>query len=444
MTTRTDAGSVQNPTAAANRHRPGAARHIVDVVATAGLGGFFFDDQAAVKAGARRDGYSYTGTPLTPGYAAIREPAEAASVMVILDDGYVAVGDCASVQYSGVGGREPRINAAQLATTIESVLAPRLRGLDVSAFRSACTQTEDVIADIPGLGRAAAYGLSQALLDAAAHTAGHHIMGRVIMDEWNLPGALAPVPLYGQTGEDRRVGVDKMVLKHVPVLPHGLINTPALVGAQGQALVDYIAFIRERIARLSQRSDYLPVLHLDVYGQVGVVAEGSIARTADILTRLEDAAGPHALRIEHPLDAGSRDAQIEALGALRTELAARGSQVAIIADEWANTVDDITAFVSAQAVDMIQIKTPDLGSLHHIVDAIGVCKAGGVGPFIGGSCTETDRSAHATTHIGIATGVTQMLAKPGMGIDEGLTIVVNEMHRAVRLDQRYLLMRSPA
>lgn len=428
-----------NPSSAQNLH---TARHIVDVVACAGLGGFFFDDQAAIKAGALRDGYAYSGTPVTPGYTSIREPAEAVSVMLILDDGYVAVGDCASVQYSGVGGREPRMNAAGLATRIETELAPTLRGLDITSFRTACAHVEPLVANTPGLGRAAAYGLSQALLDAASHAAGHHIMGRIIKDEWDIPGPLAPVPLYAQTGEDRHNGVDKMVLKRLPVLPHGLINTPALVGHDGDALVEYVQYIRDRIARLAPDSDYLPVLHLDVYGMVGVQAQGSVTKSADILTRVKQAAGPHILRVEHPIDAGGRDAQIETMAALRAELARRGSPVQLIADEWANTAEDIEAFVAAQAVDLIQIKTPDLGSIHHIVRAVTACKAGGVGPFIGGSCTETDRSARATTHIGIATDVTQMLAKPGMGIDEGLAVVTNEMNRAVRLDQRLLSVRA--
>ena len=39
--------------------------------------------------------------------------------------------------------------------------------------------------------------------------------------------------MFAQTGEDRRAGVDKMVLKRVDSLPHGLINTPALVGTDG-------------------------------------------------------------------------------------------------------------------------------------------------------------------------------------------------------------------
>jgi methylaspartate ammonia-lyase len=157
---------------------------------------------------------------------------------------------------------------------------------------------------------------------------------------------------------------------------------------------------------------------------------------------MEQAAGPHQLRVEHPIDGGSRDRQIETMSELRGMLHERGSSVQLIADEWANTVDDIAAFVEAGAADLIQIKTPDLGSVHNIVNAVAICKAGSVGPVIGGTCAETDLSARATTHIGIATKVTQMLAKPGMGIDEGLAIVTNEMNRAARLDRRLLAIRA--
>nr|WP_315988364.1 hypothetical protein [Desulforamulus aquiferis] len=37
---------------------------------------------------------------------------------------------------------------------------------------------------------------------------------------------------------------------------------------------------------------------------------------------------------------------------------------------------------------------------------------------MGGTCNETDRSAQVCVHIGIATQPDQMLAKPGMGVDE--------------------------
>jgi len=410
------------------------AINIVQVLAIPGVGSFFFDDQAAIKAGAARDGATYTGAARTPGYCQVREPAQAVSVMLILSDGYVAQGDCASVQYSGVGGREPRFHAAMLARQIEQELASRLIGLDVRNFRDAASQVEQVIEPLFESKRAVAYGVSQALLDAAAHAGGHHVMARVIQQEWQLDRPLQAVPIYGQCGDERYTNVDKMLLKQVLVLPHGLINTTELVGEDGTTLIAYVDWLRSRIAQLRASPDYAPILHLDVYGTVGAVAQGSIARTADILQRLEQAANPYPLRIEHPLDAGNRDAQIAALGQLRQMLKGRGSRVAIIADEWANTAEDVHLFVAAGAADMIQIKTPDLGSLHNSIDAIVDCQRHDVGPVLGGTCAETDRSARATVHLGIATGVVQMLAKPGMGFDEGYQIVHNEMQRALRLD----------
>lgn len=407
---------------------------IADVVVSEGLGGFFFDDQAAIKAGATREGNAYTDTPITPGFSQVREPAQSVSIQLILNDGYIATGDCASVQYPGVGGREPRFHATELATAIDSYLASALIGLDVSDFRTAAIEAETLIIRA-GLGRAAAYGISQALLDAASHAAGHHLMARVVSDAWALPKSLHPVPIYTQTGDDRYSNVDKMILKAVPVLPHALINTPALVGPKGQTLVDYVAWLVSRIGQLRTASSYQPVIHLDVYGQIGAVTSGDISQTADILQRLERAASPHQLRVEHPIHAPGRDAQIETMGRLHSTLSERGSSVQLIADEWANTGEDIHAFASAGVVDLIQIKTPDLGSIHRSVEAILDCQKHGVGTVLGGSCAETDRTARTTAHIGLATGVTQLLAKPGMGVDEGLMIVSNEMNRALALSR---------
>jgi methylaspartate ammonia-lyase len=210
----------------------------------------------------------------------------------------------------------------------------------------------------------------------------------------------------------------------VPVIPHGLINTSALVGPGGSALCEYIEWIRERIGQLAP--GYAPVLHFDVYGQLGA----DVGKVVDILRALERAAGPLRLRIEQPIYGRTREEQIELLAALRGR-----TGVEIVADEWANTLDDIRAFVEAGAADLIQIKTPDLGSIHNTVDALLLCRRSGVGTVLGGSCAETDVSARVTANVGVATGATQMLAKPGMGVDEGLAIVGNEMARAVRPDR---------
>src|SRR5258708_3715966 len=68
--------------------------------------GFFTDDQAAIRNGVHADGFTYAGAPVTPGFTAVRQAGEAVAVMFVLRDGVVAEGDCAAVQYSGVGGRD--------------------------------------------------------------------------------------------------------------------------------------------------------------------------------------------------------------------------------------------------------------------------------------------------------------------------------------------------
>ena len=105
-----------------------------------------------------------------------------------------------------------------------------------------------------------------------------------------------------------------------------------------------------------------------------------------------------------------------------------------MADEWCNTLEDIKYFADNKAGHMIQIKTPDLGGINNIVEAILYCKENNMLAYQGGTCNETDRSAQICTHIAMATGPDQILAKPGMGVDEGYMIVYNEMQRILALN----------
>ena len=61
------------------------------------------------------------------------------------------------------------------------------------------------------------------------------------------------------------------------------------------------------------------------------------------------------------------------------------------------------------------------------------CRNCGIGAYQGGTCNETDRSAQVCTQIAMATHPVQILAKPGMGVDEGYMIVYNEMQRVLAL-----------
>ena len=60
---------------------------------------------------ATADGSLYDGTPMSPGFTRIIEPATIISVMLVLEDGQIAFGDCADVILAGVAGRDPAFNA---------------------------------------------------------------------------------------------------------------------------------------------------------------------------------------------------------------------------------------------------------------------------------------------------------------------------------------------
>ena len=60
---------------------------------------------------------------MTPGFSKIRQAGESVSVQLVLEDGQVAYGDCAAVQYSGAGGRDPLFLADRYIPQIEEYLS---------------------------------------------------------------------------------------------------------------------------------------------------------------------------------------------------------------------------------------------------------------------------------------------------------------------------------
>jgi methylaspartate ammonia-lyase len=162
----------------------------------------------------------------------------------------------------------------------------------------------------------------------------------------------------------------------------------------------------------------------------------------DYLARTTAAVGELDLLIETPVLCASKAAQIDAFQAMRRKLRAKGVAVRLIADEWCNTLEDIREFADADAVDLAQVKTPDLGGIGNSIEAVLYCRKRGVGSYLGGSGNETEQSARVTAEIGLASGADFILSKPGFGGDEGLMIVSNAMQRALALAARRKTMPS--
>jgi methylaspartate ammonia-lyase len=408
---------------------------IVDVILTPGLTGFYFDDQKAIKAGAGHDGFTYVGEAVTEGFSGIRQKGESISVVLLLENGQFGYGDCAAVQYSGAGGRDPLFLAEEFIPLMQEEIVPRLKDRNLTSFRSLAEEIDRATSkDGKPFHTAIRYGVTQAILDAAAK-AKNLSMAEVIAEEYCTELSTEMIPIFCQTGDDRYDNADKAIIKGAQVLPHALINhVSSKLGEKGELLIEYVEWLKNRIMSLGG-TEYRPTLHIDVYGTIALAFNDNTSAMAIYLQELEKAAAPLHLRIEGPMDSGNKPLQMMALKALRNELKNIGCSVEIVADEWCNTLEDIIDFVDDGSADMVQIKTPDLGGINNTIEAVLYAKKHGIGAYLGGTCNETNRSAEICVHVALATQPVQMLAKPGMGVDEGYMIVFNEMSRTLGMLQ---------
>lgn len=414
------------------------AMKIKKVVCAAGKTGFYFDDQRAIKKGAESDGAFYKGETVTEGFSSVRQAGEAISVLFILENGAIAHGDCAAVQYSGAGGRDPLFLAENFIPVIEKEIAPMYEGKEITTFREMADLVDKFVC--PKTGKqyhtAIRYGVTQACLDAVAKSKGK-LMAQVIAEEYGTKVSDKMIPIFTQSGDNRYENADKMIMKGAEVLPHALFNhVEQKVGLKGEKMKAYVEWLRNRILEYRTSDSYNPILHIDVYGTLGIVFNNDFEKIADYVMELEEIAKPFKLRVEGPVDVEEKWAQIDALAAIRKHMDAKGSTAEIVADEWCNTFEDIVDFSKAKAGHMAQIKTPDLGGINNSIKAVLYCKEHEMGAYLGGTCNETSRSAEICANIAMATRPAQTLAKPGMGVDEGYMIVFNEMSRILSLKDK--------
>jgi methylaspartate ammonia-lyase len=450
---------------------------ITRVLAVPAVGAGYCEDSAALQADYVALPQRFTAAPVTPGFRAVRQVAEGISIGLVLDDGRVAWGDCAAVSYSATAGRDPVFRARDGLATIEKTVVPALEGLELTSFHELAANMDTLVETMEterpvpparpvrgeGVSRRALltaparifqaareaedtptervrvqrrlhtairYGVSQALLGAVALDRGV-TMAEVVAKEWGLPQPNSPIPIHAQSGSERYYNTEKMLVRRVDSLPNARVDDiREHLGHDGSQMTRYIRWLTGRIGQLGGE-DYHPTIHLDVHGALGQIYDSNLGRILGQLYAWETAAQPFPLRIESPIILGTREAQIEAMEKLCSYTRLRKMNVQLVADEWANTLEDILAFVDAGAAHMIHIKMPDLGSIHNSIEAVLASKAGGVGAFLGGSYAETAQSASVSVHLALATRPDILMAKPGMGVDEAISLVQNEMARAL-------------
>ena len=411
------------------------------MLAVAGYGGNWYIDRQAVKAGARQDGLVFNGEPVSPGFKKIVQPATAICVMLVLDTGEVAYGDCVGVAYSGQMHRDALLYPSDQIPIIEKHIAPVLEGKELSAFRPLADALEAIRVDGKKLHANVRYGISQALLDAVAR-AKNVTMAEVIAEEYGTTLSKKPIPLNVQVGTEwydpetlsfMKRPIDKIVLRRAEVIHTGSIYTLPLFERQ----LEYIEWLKKRIQQVGD-SDYKPVIHFDLYGHIGYAFKHNIPKMVQYFQKLEETAKPYSLIIEDAVNMGEKSKQIEMLAGLQRALKKAGVEITTMADELCSRLEDHIEFAEAGAVDMQKIKSPDLGSISNAIEGLLYLKTKGIKPYLGGSMTETERAAQVRVHMGLATQPNQMLASPGAGIDEASCVTQNEMYRTLALIEHHI------
>jgi methylaspartate ammonia-lyase len=169
---------------------------VKDVIYAVGRSGYMHRDLMAIKGGAKQDGFIFHGKPVSPGFRRIAEPATIISVMLVLDDGQIAFGDCADVILAGVAGRDPAFHAEDHIDYMRREIADVLRGRDVAKFRAHAEEMDRHTRGGKPLHTAIRYGITQALLHATA-LAGKLTMTEVIAREYGTKIAAAADGLSG-------------------------------------------------------------------------------------------------------------------------------------------------------------------------------------------------------------------------------------------------------
>lgn len=402
------------------------------VICSKALTGFYMDDKQAIKAGAKSDGFVYKGEPVTPGFKSIRQPGVAVSVMFVLEDGKIVYGDCAVAQYAASGGREVPNTADALIKVIEKHVVPYFEGMDIKEFKSTAEKFDRAKFDGYQLPASIRYGVTQAILEAVAYEQ-KLTMCEVVLNEYGLKADLTSVRINAQSGDERYTNVDKMILKRVGMMPHGLINNvEEKLGKDGQKFLDWVKWVKNRITEIGD-ADYKPVMRYDVYGCMGYAFNDDLDKVFEYLLKVADVCAPYEVFIEMPIDLKSNAKQLEGMKYLRKRLDEAGSRLKLIIDEYANTYEEIVEWVDAKGADMVQVKTIDLGGINNIIEAVLYCKKNGVLAYQGGTCNETDKSALVCANLAVATKPFAMAGKPGMGVDEGVMIVNNEQERLLAI-----------
>lgn len=399
---------------------------IAKVITVATSGSYYFEDLATIRQHRLSMAARYHTPSVGQSYPFVRTPASALSFGLVLSDGQVAWGDITAVSFAGKSGRDPLQSVSQTEHWLASEFSQWIQGQNPRSWLENEKQFLDAFSAQPAFVR---YGVSQALAQAASLVR-RQPAWRMFAEELTVPmSQLKAVPLQGSSGADFGAAVDRMLARRVPFLPQGQFeDLTEQIGEGGARLLGWVADFKRRC----ERFHYVPTLTLDFHGALDEVFGRDIQRIAGFLDQLVQTAHPHPLHVESALMGADFSEFVQRMVELRSSVKTPAPALRLMADEWANSVDDMRALVAAGAVNGVHIKMPDTGTLWESVQAVRLLQQEAAFVLLGGSCNETMHSARLSTHLALVLRPDALLVKPGMGFDEACAMIEAEMACALK------------
>lgn len=390
-------------------------------------GSYYFEDITRIRRDLIPVSDRYHTETTHDSYPRVRTPAPAVSIGLQMADGTVAWGDCVPVSFSGKSGRALPKDPAALAQWLQQDLGPWFTGRKIESWLELETAFLKDFGDIPAFVR---YGVSQAMVGMVA-AATKRSFWRIFAEDLQLKTPDVRIPLHGSCGGDWGDTVDRMLARGLAFLPQGQFEClEEQIGSDGKNLIAWIHDFKARAARFN----YTPTVTLDFHGALDELCNSNLVRVADMIQSLIQAAAPHACHIESPLLAADFQTFKTRISELKQILMDRGFKAPsfrLVADEWANSVQEMKVLSTAKAVDGIHVKMPDVGTLSECAEAVRILRDAGTFTLLGGSCTETMNGAKCTAHLAMVARPDAVLVKPGMGFDESFAYLDGEMAKVL-------------
>jgi len=212
------------------------------------------------------------------------------------------------------------------------------------------------------------YGVTQAILAALASLQ-RTTVAEVICQEYGLPRPDAPVPLLLEMPLEQIPGEDLWQQAAAVALIFAGDDPEGQLGVRGTRMLRLVRQLKGLLVHRGEEGGVEPSIYVSLEGSLGRLHDLSLGKVLGSIYGLEQAAEPYTVFTGDPVVFEDLSDQIEKMAELKELVRMRGLSVQLVARAGLNTLDDVGAFLEADAVHAIYLDCRRLGGLNETIEA---------------------------------------------------------------------------